>query len=205
MSDGLSGVRADQRHSYSSLEKIAMRIRKNLNYPTGNAIKALDLFENLHKVAIKMRDGRLIRLEGGVVSLEDSEGQTRYSRRKNVMEILASEQTYGWLEIGHPRAGYFVAHELGHCILHTDQLVRYAWRSCRRNSRRHFTEGAQITGPTKTPSGKPMRSRVPCSCPPQGCNPLKRSTTNSTPLSLRTSLAFLMRRRDIGWSYTESR
>ena len=77
MSDGLSGVRADQRHSYSSLEKIAMRIRKNLNYPTGNAIKALDLFENLHKVAIKMRDGRLIRLEGGVVSLEDSEGYTR--------------------------------------------------------------------------------------------------------------------------------
>jgi Zn-dependent peptidase ImmA (M78 family) len=126
MSNGLAGVRADQRCSYSSLEKVAARIRENLNYPIGTAIKALDLFENLHKVAIKMRGGRLIRLEGGVIALEDSEGYTRYNGSKNVIEILASEQTYMWLEIGHPRGTYFVAHELGHCVLHTDQLVRLA-------------------------------------------------------------------------------
>lgn len=42
------------------------------------------------------------------------------------MEILASAQTYDWLEDSHPRAGYFVGHELGHCVLHADQLVRLA-------------------------------------------------------------------------------
>ena len=30
------------------------------------------------------------------------------------------------LEQDYPRGGYFVAHELGHCLLHTDQLVRLA-------------------------------------------------------------------------------
>lgn len=74
MSDGLSGVHADPKYSYRSLEQVAMRIRKNLNYPADKAINALHLFEDLHKVGIKMRDGRLIPLMQGVVSLEDSEG-----------------------------------------------------------------------------------------------------------------------------------
>jgi uncharacterized protein DUF955 len=126
MNGGLAGVRADQKYSYRTLEKVAAGIRMNLNYPITEAINALDLFENLHKVAIKMRDDRLIGLEQGVIALEDSEGYTRFNQAKNVIEVLASEQTYSWLEIGRPRAAYFVAHELGHCVLHTDQLVRLA-------------------------------------------------------------------------------
>ena len=63
-------------------------------------------------VGIKMRDGRLIPLENGVVALEDSEGYTRYDRSNNIIEILASEKTYRHLELRHPRAAYFVAHEL---------------------------------------------------------------------------------------------
>jgi Zn-dependent peptidase ImmA (M78 family) len=126
MSDGLSGVRADEKHSYRSLEKVAMRIRRNLNYPADRAINALDLFEDLHNVSVETRGGRVIPLTQGIVSLEDSEGFTRYNESNNVIEILASEQTYRRLESGHPRAAYFVAHELGHCTLHTDQLVRLA-------------------------------------------------------------------------------
>jgi Zn-dependent peptidase ImmA (M78 family) len=68
----------------------------------------------------------MVPFRSGVVALEDSEGYARYDRSQNVLEILASESTYHWLEIGNPRATYFVAHELGHCILHTDQLVRLA-------------------------------------------------------------------------------
>jgi predicted transcriptional regulator len=126
MSAGLSGVRADQKYSYRSLEKVGERIRKSLDYDPNQAIKPLDLFEHLYKVSIRMRDGKLIPLENGVVALEDSEGYTRYDRSKIIIEILASEKTYRHLEMRHPRAAYFVAHELSHCVLHTDQLVRLA-------------------------------------------------------------------------------
>lgn len=40
--------------------------------------------------------------------------------------MRASESTYAWLEEQHPRGAFFVAHELGHCLLHTNQLVRLA-------------------------------------------------------------------------------
>lgn len=68
----------------------------------------------------------MIPLRSHVTILENSEGYTRYDCPRHVLEILASEQTYERLEEGHPRAGYFLAHELGHCVLHTDQLVRLA-------------------------------------------------------------------------------
>jgi hypothetical protein len=101
-------------------------IRQSLNYDPTRAINPLDLFENLYKVGINMRGGRVIPLESGVVALEDSEGYTRYDRSKDIIEILASEKTYRYLELRHPRAAYFVVHELSHCVLHTDQLVRLA-------------------------------------------------------------------------------
>jgi Zn-dependent peptidase ImmA (M78 family) len=126
VSSGLSGVRADRKQSYRSLEKMGEGIRKSLDYDPRQAINPLDLFEHLYKVSIRMNDGRLIPLENGVVALEDSEGYTRYDRSKNILEILASEKTYRNLEMRHPRAAYFIAHELSHCVLHTDQLVRLA-------------------------------------------------------------------------------
>jgi len=61
-----------------------------------------------------------------VIMLEDSEGYTRYDKERRIIEILASDLIYARLEESHPRAAYFVAHELGHCVLHTDQLVRLA-------------------------------------------------------------------------------
>jgi Zn-dependent peptidase ImmA (M78 family) len=126
MSSGLSGIRADHKHSYRSLEKMGQKIRRTLEYDPNQPINPLDLFEHLYKVAIKMSDGGLIPLENGVVALEDSEGYTRYDRSKNIIEILASEKTYRHLEMRHPRAAYFVTHELSHSVLHTDQLVRLA-------------------------------------------------------------------------------
>lgn len=56
----------------------------------------------------------------------ENEGYTRYDDQRNVIEIVASDATYRGLETGRARASYFVAHELGHCVLHTDQLVRLA-------------------------------------------------------------------------------
>ena len=61
-----------------------------------------------------------------MIELEDSEGFTKYDSDRRIIEILAAAKTYDWLEQDYPRGGYFVAHELGHCLLHTDQLVRLA-------------------------------------------------------------------------------
>src|SRR5579862_7480373 len=126
MNKGHSGVCADQGHSYRSLEQIAHKVRGYLNLTNDEALNGLELFENLDEISIKLRNGKVIPFRSGVVALEDSEGYTRYDMRKNFMEILASEQTYDRLEAGHSRATYFIAHELGHCVLHTDQLVRLA-------------------------------------------------------------------------------
>ena len=72
------------------------------------------------------RNGQGVPVRGSVIELNDSEGYSKYDRDRRVIEILASPETYDWLEKGYPRGGYFVAHELGHCLLHTDQLVRLA-------------------------------------------------------------------------------
>src|SRR5262245_7568246 len=98
MSKGLSGVRADRSYSYRKLEALAAYVRKQLNIPSAQAIDPLQLFEDLHEISIKQASGKEIPLRGGVISLEDSEGYTRYDRKRDVLEILASESTYEWLE-----------------------------------------------------------------------------------------------------------
>jgi hypothetical protein len=122
----LCGVRADRGASYKHLETVASHVREQLKFAPDAAIEPLRLFEDLHELSILLHNGKSIPLRGGVIALEDSEGYARYDRDRSLIEILASEGTYDWLEQGHPRASYFVAHELGHCILHTDQLIRLA-------------------------------------------------------------------------------
>ena len=126
MPKGLSGVRADRGYSYKRLEQIAAYVREQLNFAPADAINALDLFEGLDDIAVQDRTRQPIPLRGGVIAIEDTEGFAKYDRGRHTIEILASAQTYDWLEEGYPRAGYLVAHELGHCVLHTDQLVRLA-------------------------------------------------------------------------------
>lgn len=126
MSKELAGVRADNKYSYRKLESIAAYVRQQLKFTRDQAIDSLRLFEDLHEISLTKSDGKVIPLRGGVIAVEDSEGYTRYDRKDEVIEILASESIYHRLENQHPRAGYFVAHELGHCVLHTDQLVRLA-------------------------------------------------------------------------------
>jgi len=122
----LTGVRADQPQSYSNLEKVAAFVRNRLSFQPDEAIDALKLFESLDDIQIKPTSGEPIPLGYGVIELTNSEGYVKYDRDKNIIEVLASEETYGWLDQRHPRGGYFVAHELGHCLLHTEQLLRLA-------------------------------------------------------------------------------
>jgi Zn-dependent peptidase ImmA (M78 family) len=126
MNKPLSGVRADEKLSYRKLENFAAYVRQQLGFTPEAAIDPLRLFEDLHNLQITRKDGMVIPLWGHVSSMENSEGYARYDRERKVIEIVASERSYEWLEEGHPRASYFVAHELGHCLMHTDQLIRLA-------------------------------------------------------------------------------
>jgi Zn-dependent peptidase ImmA (M78 family) len=121
----LAGVRADKKYSHQKLEGVAGHVRKALEFGSEEAIDPLRLFEDLHEISIT-NAGKNIPLRSGVVALENSEGYARYDSLKNCIEVLASETTYNWLEQNHPRAAFFVAHELGHTLLHTNQLVRLA-------------------------------------------------------------------------------
>ncbi len=126
MPKGLLGVRADRGYSYKDLERVAAYVRKQLEFSPADAIDALDLFEGLDDIAVQDRRGQVIPLRASVSAIEDSEGFARYDSDRQVIEVLSSSRTYRWLEEGYPRAGYFLTHELGHCVLHTDQLVRLA-------------------------------------------------------------------------------
>ena len=126
MPKGPSGVRADCGYSYQNLEHIAAYVREQLRFSPTAAINGLRLFDGLDDITVQDGTGQAIPLRGSVIELEDSEGFTKYDRDRRIVEILAATKTYNWLECDYPRAGYFVAHELGHCLLHTDQLVRLA-------------------------------------------------------------------------------
>lgn len=122
----LTGVRADHRFSYRGLEKRAGCTREQLGLSPDEPIAALQFFEGLDDITIERMRGNPIPLRHGVISLEGSEGYTKYDSDRDMIEVLASEETYARLEQSHPRATYFVAHEFGHCLLHTEQLVRLA-------------------------------------------------------------------------------
>ena len=144
MSRGLSGVRADCGRSYKTLERVAAFAREQLKFAPADAIGALDLFEGLDDIAVRDRRGEVIPLRAGVIDIESSEGFARYDSDLQVIEVLASARTYRWLEERYPRAGYFLAHELGHCVLHTDQLVRLAQMPAAQQAA--FHRGGEVAG-----------------------------------------------------------
>ena len=125
MRQGLTGLRADRGYSYGDLERKAAAVRRGLGYRPSDPINTLWLFDGLD-LTLRDRAGTSIPIRGSVIELDGSEGYARYDSDRRVIEILASPETYDWLERGHPRGGFFVAHELGHCFLHTSQLVRLA-------------------------------------------------------------------------------
>jgi len=143
MQKGLSGVRADRGYSYLNLERFAAHVREQLKFLPTAAIDPLRLFEGLDDISVRDGTGRVIPLRGNVINLEDSEGFTKYDGDRGIIDVLASAQTYEWLEQEYPRAGYFVAHELGHCLLHTDQLVRLARMPTAEQAA--FHRGGQVT------------------------------------------------------------
>ena len=160
MSKELVGVRADYPYSYRQLEKLAAYVRRQLGVSPHEAIAPLKLFEGLDDITIHRRSEQPVPLRHGVISIEDSEGYTKYDSEQGVIEVLASEKTYNRLEQGHPRGTYFVAHELGHCHSCCISSSSFGWPRCRRCNWPAFTAAGLSTSPTKTRSGRRTRLRA---------------------------------------------
>ena len=120
-----SGVPADRGYSYQEIERLATSVRAKLELTPTAPINQMQLFDR-PEITAKGRSGQDIPAQGGVIELEDSEGFTMYNSDREIIEIIASVETYNMLEQDHPRGRFFVAHEYGHFLMHTDQLVRMA-------------------------------------------------------------------------------
>jgi len=134
-----TGIRADRGYSYRLLENVAANVRNQLELPPTAPINSLRLFEGLD-ITAQGRNGQDIPIRGSVIDLEHAEGFTKYNVDCQVFEIFASAETYDWLEQDYPRGRFFLAHEVGHCLLHTNLLVRLAHMPLAQQTALHQTE-----------------------------------------------------------------
>ena len=113
--------------SYAHVEAIAWSARRRLlpELPATGAVPGITLFESLNEVAVERRQGPAIPLNYGIATLPGSfEAWTRYDAPRGEIQILLDESTHGGLRRSNPRALFTLAHEVGHAVLHVDDLVR---------------------------------------------------------------------------------
>jgi hypothetical protein len=123
MNRPLTGIRADRKHSYHSIEEIVSEVRKMLSLGSLDRFDALQFFERvIPDMTEECRAGEISLCE----AFDDcqEEGRTRWDSDRELVEIGLSEKTYALLREDHVRARYTVAHEAGHALLHTDQIIR---------------------------------------------------------------------------------
>jgi IrrE N-terminal-like domain len=126
----LTGIRADRRHGYKSIEHQASLLRTALGLGPLDRFDARAFFENgLADLTVRCRSGE-VELREAVEDCQQ-EGLTRWDSEAGVMEVVLSSVTYDLLQEDHVRARSTVAHECGHAYLHTDQIIRLAGMNLR--------------------------------------------------------------------------
>lgn len=123
MTRPLTGIRADRKESYQSIEQKATALRKLLGLGMLDRFDAQQFFDHVvPEMTVECASGKIALCE----AIEDcqQEGLTRWSPDLRALEFVLSEQTYEQLQAGHVRARSTVAHESGHACLHTDQIIR---------------------------------------------------------------------------------
>lgn len=123
MTRPLTGIRADRKESYQSIERVAVELRKLLGLGPLERFDARQFFDQIvPDMTVQCRAGCITLCE----AIEDcpQEGLTRWDAASGVLEFVLSGQTYDLLQENHVRARSTVAHECGHACLHTDQIIR---------------------------------------------------------------------------------
>jgi hypothetical protein len=123
MTRPLTGIRADRKESYRSIEQKTTELRKLLGLGPLDRFDARHFFDHIvPEMTVECGKGNIALCE----AIEDcqQEGLTRWNPDLGVLEFVLSEQTYELLKVDHVRARSTVAHESGHACLHTDQIIR---------------------------------------------------------------------------------
>jgi predicted transcriptional regulator len=121
----LTGIPADKARSYGSIEAVAAGLRQKLNLEMLERFDALDFFEKQIGDMMIIDHGKEIKM---VEAIDDcpQEGMTRWDTESQRLEIVLAQRTYDMLQENHVRARSTVAHETGHAVLHTAQIIRLA-------------------------------------------------------------------------------
>jgi len=123
MNRPLTGIRADMKQSYKSIEECASALRTMLALGPLDRFDALNFFDKIvPDMTVECKAGNVALRE----AVEDcqEEGRTKWDADSGVLDVALSERTYALLRQDHVRARYTVAHETGHACLHTDQIIR---------------------------------------------------------------------------------
>jgi hypothetical protein len=123
MTRQLTGIRADRKESYHSIEQKATALRGLIGLGPLDRFDARYFFDHfIPEMTVECGNGNIALCE----AIEDcqQEGLTRWNPDLGVLEFVLSEQTYELLQVDHVRARSTVAHESGHVCLHTDQIIR---------------------------------------------------------------------------------
>jgi hypothetical protein len=123
MTRQLTGIRADRKESYHSIEQKTTALRKLIGLGPLDRFDARYFFDQfIPEMIVECGTGNIALCE----AIEDcqQEGLTRWNPDLGVLEFVLSEQTYELLQADHVRARSTVAHESGHVCLHTDQIIR---------------------------------------------------------------------------------
>ena len=121
-----SGICADRGQSYQSIESSAASIRLLIapDVPVHEALPGLQLFEWLDHYIVNTASGP-VQLEPAVEPLPPGvEGWTRYDKPRNRIVVALSSDTYEELERDNHRARFSFGHEVGHGVLHPNELMR---------------------------------------------------------------------------------
>ena len=122
MNRPLTGIRADWKEGYSSIEMSAANLRQRLRLGRLDRFDAWTFFNHvLPTFTIECGAGSVSLCEA--VEECEQEGLTRWNPNSRMLELVLSGSTYDSLRRGQPRARYTVAHECGHVSLHADQII----------------------------------------------------------------------------------
>lgn len=123
MNRPLTGICADRKESYRSIEHSAGGLRKMIGLEPLDQFDALNFFDQIiPEMTVKCGTKDIPLYE--VVDNCQQEGCTRWDAESGFLQIVLSGHTHDMLRAGHVRARSTVAHEAGHACLHTDQIIR---------------------------------------------------------------------------------
>lgn len=116
------GHRAKVGRSYAGIERIAFEARRWVVGDAKLPLPGVDFFESLDGEKVETSKGTFS-LTVGVKDLSSADGLVLFDSEEKRYLLMLSEKTYGGLEEGDPRSRFSLAHEIGHLVLHREELL----------------------------------------------------------------------------------